>query len=136
GGCAAATSGAPRRLRVSITMHPTALYPIVVSFSLMRPCLFPAKPNATLHLHRGAVQRRFCPTPTALPGVRCKRSLDPQTRLPCSHSQSHAARIVNLSRVRATAESAMDSDPISSASRTDMLGRSQGRPAGGTRGHV
>src|SRR5215467_13339258 len=30
-------------------------------------------PNAALHLHRGAGQRRCCHTPTALPGVRCKR---------------------------------------------------------------
>src|SRR5262245_1426097 len=34
-------------------------------------------PNAALHLHRGAVQRRYCHTPTALPGVRCKRLLGP-----------------------------------------------------------
>jgi hypothetical protein len=29
--------------------------------------------HARDHRHRGAVQRRFCPPPTALPGVRCKR---------------------------------------------------------------
>ena len=40
------------------------------------------KPNAALHLHRGAVQRRFCHTPTALPGVRCKRLLDLRLPLP------------------------------------------------------
>jgi hypothetical protein len=38
------------------------------------------KPNATLHLHRGAVQRSACPTRTALPGVRCKRLLGPTLR--------------------------------------------------------
>src|SRR5215475_3006244 len=45
-GCAAAGSGAARRLRVSVTRHPTALYHMVVSFSLMPTFVFPAKPNA------------------------------------------------------------------------------------------
>ena len=40
------------------------------------------KPNAALHLHRGAVQCSFCLTPTALPGVRCKRLLDLRLPLP------------------------------------------------------
>jgi len=39
-------------------------------------------PNAALHLHRGAVPRSFCLTPTALPGVRCKRWLDLRLPLP------------------------------------------------------
>jgi hypothetical protein len=30
---------------VSVTMHPTALYPTVASFGLMPTCFFPAKPN-------------------------------------------------------------------------------------------
>src|SRR5713101_1150910 len=44
--CASTASGAMRRLRVSITMHPTALYHMVVSFGLMPTCFFPWKPNA------------------------------------------------------------------------------------------
>jgi hypothetical protein len=34
------------------------------------------------NLHRGAVQRSFYPTPTALPDVRCKRLLDLRLPLP------------------------------------------------------
>jgi hypothetical protein len=44
-GCAAAAGGAARKLRVSVTMHPTTLYHMVVSFSLMPTFVFPAKPN-------------------------------------------------------------------------------------------
>jgi hypothetical protein len=48
----------------------------------MPTTVFSLKPNAALHLHRGAVQRSFYPTPTALPGVRCKRLLDLRLPLP------------------------------------------------------
>jgi hypothetical protein len=44
-GCASAASGAARKLRVSVRIHPTALYHMVVSFSLMPTFVFPAKPN-------------------------------------------------------------------------------------------
>jgi hypothetical protein len=40
-GCALAASGAVSRLRMSVTMHPTALYHMVVSFSLMPTVFFP-----------------------------------------------------------------------------------------------
>src|SRR6266446_7509225 len=72
-GCASAASGAARKLRVSVRIHPTALYHMVVSFSLMPTFVFPAKPNAALHLHRGAEQCNAYYKRTALPGVRCKR---------------------------------------------------------------
>src|SRR6266508_1744104 len=48
----------------SITSHAHTTSPAIAGQS-----------NAALHLHRGAVQRSACPTPTALPGVRCKRWL-------------------------------------------------------------
>jgi hypothetical protein len=52
-------SGTPRRLRVSIMMPPTALYPMVVSFGLMPTCFFPAKPNDRFQarLEAGAERR-------------------------------------------------------------------------------
>ena len=49
------------------------------------------KPNAALHRHRGAVPRRLCPTPTALPGVRCKRLFGPPQR-PAGHPPAGPAR--------------------------------------------
>jgi len=45
-GCAVTVSGAASKLRVSVTMHPTARYHMVVSFGLIPTCFFPAKPNA------------------------------------------------------------------------------------------
>src|SRR5438093_13721551 len=75
-GCASAASGAARRLRVSVTRHPTALYHMVVSFSLMPTFIFPAKPNAGAHLlpEAGATQER------RLEAVRCSALFGGLTR--------------------------------------------------------
>ena len=50
-GCAVVARGATRRLRMSVTMHPTALHHMVVSSRPSMPtCFFPWKPNAGAHL--------------------------------------------------------------------------------------
>jgi hypothetical protein len=46
GDCGWATSGTASRLRRSVTVHPTALCHMVVSFGLMPTCFFPVKSNA------------------------------------------------------------------------------------------
>src|SRR5437870_3473223 len=60
-------------------------------FPLLYDALRCETPNAALHLHRGAVQRRCCPTPTALPAVRCKRLFGPPRR-PASHPPAGPTR--------------------------------------------
>src|SRR5262245_13451200 len=44
-GCASAASAAARRLRVSVTIHPTALHHMVISFGLLPTSCFPWTPN-------------------------------------------------------------------------------------------
>jgi len=68
----------PMMVRLTVVSSPRSLVGLEPRARLGNACF--RQPNAALHLHRGAVPRRCCPTPTALPGVRCKRLFGPPQR--------------------------------------------------------
>ena len=53
-------------------------------------------PNAALHLPQGAVWRHVCPTPTGLPGVRCKRWLNEALRAASTTTTSVVEALIAL----------------------------------------